>query len=228
MPHRCSKSFAWWRVVFSALKPSATMQVVLSAHLKYMKRDGTGCRVSVRRLAVDLRLNKDTIAAYRKQAIDEGWLIVGGSLRSAYREFYPALPDRLVAQYPRLLSDQDTLLSELAGQLMHPTAAHPSEGTGTRVRNGGLVSPTGSDKSLISLSTSEDLRAQIRSQVKNMDGRDPKEIHERLRNWLGSSPNVQKYLHDPQSLASLTPLGWRFPGYEEVIRQWCADRRKLS
>ena len=100
-----------------------------------------------------------------KHAIDEGWLIVGGSLRSAYREFYPALPDRLVAQYPRLLSDQDTLLSELAGQIMHPTAAQPSEGTGTRVRNGGLVSPTGSDKSLISPSTSEDPRAEIRSQV---------------------------------------------------------------
>ena len=230
MPHKCSDSFAWYRVVLSALKPSKNTQLVLCAHLKYMNRDGTRCRVSVRRLAVDLSLNKDTIAACRKHAIEEGWLIVGGSLRSTYREFYPAIPDRIVAKYPELLSDQaGQLLSGLARQqIMYPTAAQPSEETSMRVRNGPPISPTGSDKSPIPLLTSEDLRADIRLLAKSMECPDLNQMNERLRSWLESSQNVQKYQHDPQALALLTPLAWRFPGYEGVIRQWCANLGKPS
>lgn len=136
MPHRCSNSWAWWRVAFRALKPSKNTQLVIHADLKYMNPDGSMCHVSVRRLTIDLDLNKDTIVA------------------------------------------------------------------------------------------SDVLRADISSQSKNTETPDPNQLNERLRTWLESSKHVQKYLHDPQALASLTPLGWRFPGYEGVIRQWCANLRK--
>jgi hypothetical protein len=194
-----------------------------------MSGDGTRCYPTVRRLAVDARLNKDTIAFHRKYAIDEGWLIVSGPTRSDFREFYPALPDDLVAKYPELLTSQaGRLLSELARQIMYPTANKSSEGTGMRVRNRAPIGPTGSDKSPISLLTSEDLRAGICSQIKSMEGPDLNQKNERLRRWLEFSQNVLKYRHDPHALALLTPIGWRFRGYEEVIRQWCADRCKVS
>jgi hypothetical protein len=225
MPHRCTDSFAWWRVVLSALGPASTTRFVLCAHFKFMKGDGTSCYPTVRRLAVDTDLNKDTIAAHRKHAIDEGWLIVSGSAKSAYREFYPALPDGIVAKYPELLTDQaGQLLSELARQSMHPTADQSSEEAGMRVRNALLTSPSNSDKSRLSLLTSGDLRADKFSQVKNIGERSHDEMCERLRNWLESSQGVQKYQHDPDALARLTPLSCRLPGYEKVIHQWCANR----
>jgi hypothetical protein len=213
----------------SALGPPSTTRFVLCAHLKFMKRDGTNCRPGVRRLAIDTDLNKDTVAAHRKHAIDGGWLIVSGSARSAFREFYPALPDSIVAKYPELLSDQaGQLLSELAGQSMHPTAAQSSEGTGMRVRSALLICPSGSDKSPISLLTPEDLSADSRSQAKNIEERGLNELHERLRRWFVFDGNVQKYQHDPDALVRLTPPGCRFPGYEDVIRQWCANHGKPS
>lgn len=224
MPHRCTDSFAWWRVVLSALGPPSTTRFVLCAHFKFMKGNGTSCYPTVRRLAVDTGLNKDTIAAHRKHAIDEGWLIVSGSAKSAYREFYPALPEGIVVKYPELLTDQaGQLLSELARQSMHPTADQSSEGTGMRVRNVLLTSPSSSDKSPLSLLTSGDLKADMCSQAKNMGERSHEEMRQRLRSWLESDENVQKYRHDADSLARLTPLGCRCPGYEEVIREWCVE-----
>jgi hypothetical protein len=136
MPHKFSNSLAWWRVVLSALKPSQNMQLVLSAHLKYVNQDGARCRVSLRRLAVDLDSNEDTIV------------------------------------------------------------------------------------------TSEDFGADICSQTKSMEGSEPNHLNERLRTWLESSQHVQKYQHDPEALALMTPLRFRFAGYEGLIRQWCSNLKK--
>ena len=98
-----------------------------------------------------------------------------------------------------------------------------------RVRNALLTSPSSSDKSpLLSLLTSGDLRADKCSQVKNMGERSHDEARERLRSWLRFDENVQKYQHDADSLARLTPLGCRFPGYEEVIREWCVESSARS
>lgn len=135
MAHTCRNSLALC-VVLSGFKPSRNVGLVLSADLKYMNQDGARCRVSVRRLAVDLDLSKDTIAA------------------------------------------------------------------------------------------TEDLGADICSQTKNMEGPDLNQLNERLWRWLESSHHVQKYLHDPGTVALMTPLRLRFTGYEGVIRQWCANLRK--
>lgn len=229
MPHRCTDSWAWWRIVMSAVGPPSTTRSVLSAHFKFMNGDGTRCYPTVRRLAVDARLNKDTVAFHRKYAIDEGWLIVSVPTRSEFREFYPALPDELVAKYPELLSNQaGRLLSELARQAMRKTSGQSSEVTGTRVRSASSIGLSSSDKPPISLLTSEDLRVDMRFQVKKIKERSPAEMHERLRSWLESNQNVQKYQHDPDALARLTPLNCRLPGYENVIHQWCANRCKRS
>lgn len=227
MPHQCSDSFVWWRIVMSALGPPSTTRFVLSAHLKFMDRDGSNCRPSVRRLAIDTDLNKDTVAVHRKRAIESGWLIVGGSARAGFHEFYPALPDSIVVKYPELLSKQGgRVLSDLARQSMHATADQQSEATGMPVRDASLASTGSSDISPLSPLTSGYLRADEYSQPKSRAGSSIHEVQERLRSWLGSSPNAQKYRADHDALARLTPPDCRFAGYEDVICRWCAERSK--
>ena len=82
------------------------------------------------------------------------------------------------------------------------------------------------DSSKDTIATSEDLGADVYSQTKNMEGSDLNQLNERLWTWLESSHHVQKYLHDPEALALMTPLRFRFAGYEGDIRQWCANLRK--
>jgi len=59
----------------SRVGPATTTRLVLYAHSLFMNRDGTHCRVGVRRLAEVTGLDKSTVAEHRAVAISGGWLI---------------------------------------------------------------------------------------------------------------------------------------------------------
>jgi hypothetical protein len=63
MPQRCSNVFAWMRTVMSRVGPATTTRLVLYAHSLFMNRDGTHCRVGVRRLAEVTGFDKSTAIA---------------------------------------------------------------------------------------------------------------------------------------------------------------------
>jgi hypothetical protein len=61
--------FAWVRLFMSNGGPPATTRLVLFAHSLFMDRDGSHCRVGVRRLADITGLDKTTVAQHRAAAI---------------------------------------------------------------------------------------------------------------------------------------------------------------
>lgn len=75
MPQRVRDVFAWIRLFMSNGGPPATTRLVLFAHSLFMDRDGSHCRVGVRRLADITGLDKTTLAQHRAAAIKRGWLI---------------------------------------------------------------------------------------------------------------------------------------------------------
>jgi hypothetical protein len=75
MPQRVRDVFAWIRLFMSTQGPPATTRLVLFAHSLFMDRDGSHCRVGVRRLAGITGLDKTTVAQHRTAAIKLGWLI---------------------------------------------------------------------------------------------------------------------------------------------------------
>ena len=75
MARRISDIWGWLRLIMRSRGPAPTTRLVLYAHSRYMNRDGTRCRVGLRRLADEIGLNKSTVAQHRAAAIKRGWLI---------------------------------------------------------------------------------------------------------------------------------------------------------
>jgi hypothetical protein len=82
----------------SRLGPAATTRLVLYAHSLFMNRDGSNCRVGVRRLAEVNGLDKGTVAEHRAAAIPGGWLMGSKQPRGGpSTDLRPALPDGVTA-----------------------------------------------------------------------------------------------------------------------------------
>jgi hypothetical protein len=89
------------------LGPAATTRLVLYAHSLFMNRDGSNCRVGVRRLAEVTGLDKSTVAEHRAAAISGGWLIGSKQPRGGpSTDLRAALPDGATACRWPFLSDR--------------------------------------------------------------------------------------------------------------------------
>lgn len=107
MPQRCNNVCAWMRAVMSRLGPAATTRLVLYAHSLFMNRDGSNCRVGVRRLAEVTGLDKSTVAEHRTAAISGGWLMGSKQPRGGpSTDLRAALPDGVTAD--RILMSGET------------------------------------------------------------------------------------------------------------------------
>jgi hypothetical protein len=94
MSQRIRDVFAWIRLFMSTQGPPPTTRLVLFAHSLFMDRDGSHCRVGVRRLADITGLDKTTVAQHRAAAIKRGWLIGSKPPRGqGSGEIYAAAPD---------------------------------------------------------------------------------------------------------------------------------------
>jgi hypothetical protein len=170
----------------------------------------------VRRLAAVTGLNKDTVAAHRRQAIESGWLIAKGSSTAPNREVLTALPDAVaVDQVERLSSESGQLLSSAVRQQKTEVVPELSGPKGAAVRTQPLICPSGSDIPLLPLPPPRNgIAGSVDTQVDADRLRSPQS---RLRAWMLSNDNARKYQHDPEALARLAPLDCRFPGYERFI-----------
>jgi hypothetical protein len=200
------------------LGPAATTRLVLYAHSLFMNRDGSNCRVGVRRLAEVTGLDKSTVAEHRTTAISGGWLM--GSKQPRGRpstELRAALPDGVTAD--------GILMSGETGQAI----ANPGSQSGLNpgpVWNEPSKCPARPDvPSLpnLPLKSARELVSQVGFQQNRCDGFEQHPAEGRLREWLARDPRISEYRHDPDALARMTPLQYRFPGYENVIRRIVVD-----
>lgn len=205
----------------SPLGPAAITRLVLSAHVLFMDRDGSNCRVGVRRLAAVTGLNKDTVATHRGLAIQAGWLVANGCSTSPNREVLTSVPDGIAA-------DQVEQMSREAGQLLSGSVRRskprfvsqlPGQSDAT-VRSHPPSYPAGSDISLPPLLPLSNRTANTTPPATDMtmDGDRPESPQARLRIWMLSNETAQKYRHDAEALTRLAPLDCRYPGYESFIR----------
>jgi hypothetical protein len=138
MPQRVRDVFAWLRLFMSTQGPPATTRLVLFAHSLFMDRDGSHCRVGVRRLADITGLDKTTVAQHRAAAIKLGWLMGSKPPRGqGSGEIFAAAPDGVRG------TDSGTVSSD-AGQ----ANAGPREVsglTGATVRSKPANRPSGPD-----------------------------------------------------------------------------------
>ncbi len=223
MPQRCRDVFAWWRLVMGPAGPAPITRLVLCAHVLFMDRDGGNCRVGVRRLAMVTGLNKNTVAKHRADAIKIGWLvIVVRSSRTRTAEIQASVPDN-ISDHP------NSTLSCETGQSVSSAAGHATSISRSQVygRSDSTVPfqtshcPAGRDIPLISLLP---LRSGVperlvRANSARAGWKERRKLQAVLQSWLLNDKMAQKYTHDADTLARLTPLEWRFPGYEEFIQQ---------
>lgn len=205
----------------SPLGPSATTRLVLSAHVLFMDRDGSKCRVGVRRLATVTGLNKDTVAAHRGQAIQAGWLIASGSSTSPNREILTAVPDGIaVGQAEPLSVEAGQLLSRPVSQSSSIFTSRQSDLGDAAVRSRSPSYPVGSDISLLPPLPLGDQTANTTAAAtdEKAGGGRSESPQARLRIWMLSSESAQKYRHDAEALTRLAPLDCRYPGYEDLVR----------
>jgi len=212
----------------SQLGPHATTRLVLCAHVMFMDRDGSNCRVGVRRLASVTGLNKDTVAAHRGQAIQAGWLITSGRSTSPNREVLTAVPDGIAAgQVVRQSSEAGQLLSGAVGQSNTRFDPRLTGQIDAAVRSHLPKCPVGSDISLPPQIPLSDPTTAFRAALGvKMDGECPDSPQARLRMWMLSNETALKYLHDAEALTRLVPFDCRYPGYEGLIRLLSERMRK--
>ncbi len=225
MAHRCEDVSAWSRAFLSAAGPHPTTRLVLAGHRQFMKRDGSGCWAGVRRLAIVTGLDKSTVAKHRALAIAAGWLIVSArSARSRYRTYLAAVPDEVPIPQSRRtqLAANVSRLSEQTGQLSRPRLSGFSTST---VRPGRTHCPTPPDTTLV-LTDKRTLALKAVSGATTAalppahgKGADcPSTAAEQLRRWLQTDSTAERF-RSYKLLVNLTPLEFRFDGYEEIIRE---------
>jgi hypothetical protein len=216
MPQRVRDVFAWIRLFMSTQGPAATTRLVLFAHSLFMDRDGSHCRVGVRRLADITGLDKTTVAQHRAAAIKLGWLIGSKPPRGqGSGEIFAAAPDGVKG------ADSGTVSSD-AGQ----ADAGPQEVsglTGSTVRSESAKRQSGLDVPSLPLTPLEKRLETIRK-AGSTEMRNPQitqaNLKDHLRNWMRGDPTVAKYLpmRDAAAIGKLTPERLRMCNYEEKIR----------
>jgi hypothetical protein len=223
--HRCEDVSAWSRAFLSAAGPHPTTRLVLAGHRQFMKRDGSGCWVGVRRLAIVTGLDKSTVAKHRALAIATGWLIVSArSARSRYRTYLAAVPDEVPIPQSRRtqLAANVSRLSELTGQSSRPRL---SGFTTSTVRPEQTHCPTPPDITLV-LTSKETLAHQTvggateaaPSSAGGNPADCPSSAVDQLRRWLKTDVTAGRF-RSYNLLVKLTPAELRFDGYEEIIRE---------
>jgi len=207
--------------------PAPITRLVLSAHVLFMDRDGGNCRVGVRRLAEVTGIGKSTVAAHRNKAINAGWLIAStNAYRSVKREFFAGVPDTFAMEHVKKLSGQaGQSVSGVAGQSRPNPVQQLSGQEDSTVRFQASNCPATPDIPLIPLLP---LRAppsnhDTTSEVRRRDRLPLHTLKTLLQNWIRNDECARKYRHDAATLALLVPPTFRFPGYEDVIRQTIVD-----
>jgi hypothetical protein len=200
----------------SAQGPPATTRLVLFAHSLFMDRDGSHCRVGVRRLANITGLDKTTVAQHRAAAIKLGWLIGSKPSRGqGSGEIFAAAPDGAK------VSDNGAVSSD-AGQ----ADARPREVsslTGSTVRSQPAKRQAGPDVPSLPLTPIvrrlEAIQKGAFTEMRN-PGITQANLKDHLRTWMRGDPTVAKYLpmRDAVAIGKLTPERLRMCNYEEKIR----------
>jgi hypothetical protein len=216
MPERVRDVFAWIRLFMSTQGPPATTRLVLFAHSLFMDRDGSHCRVGVRRLADITGLDKTTVAQHRAAAIKRGRLIGSKPPRGqGSGEIFAAAPDGVKG------ADNCTVSSEAGQADAGPRA--PSGLTRATVRSKPANRPSGPDVPSLPLTPLERRLESIRksrpTEMRNR-GITQANLKEHLRNWMRRDPTVAKYLpmRDAVAIGKLAPEWLRMCNYEEMIR----------
>ena len=216
MPQRVRDVFAWIRLFMSTQGPPATTRLVLFAHSLFMDRDGSHCRVGVRRLAGITGLDKTTVAQHRTAAIKLGWLIGSKPPRGqGSGEIFAAAPEGVKG------ADNGTVSSD-AGQA-NTKPREVSGLTGATVRRESANRPLKPDVPSLPLTPLERRLEAIRKsgspEMRN-PGITQANLQEYLRNWMRMDPTVAKYLpmRDAVAIGKLTPERLRVSNYEEIIR----------
>ena len=216
MPQRVRDVFAWIRLFMSTQGPPATTRLVLFAHSLFMDRDGSHCRVGVRRLADITGLDKTTVAQHRAAAIKLGWLIGSKPPRGqGSGEIFAAAPECVKG------ADNGTVSSN-AGQA-DPGPRQVSGLTGATVRSEPANRPIRPDVPSLPLTPLERRLEAIRkggsTEMRN-PGITQANLKDHLRNWMRRDPTVAKYLpmRDAVAIGKLTPERLRMCNYEEMIR----------
>ncbi len=216
MPQRVRDVFAWIRLFMSTQGPPATTRLVLFAHSLFMDRDGSHCRVGVRRLAGITGLDKTTVAQHRAAAIKLGWLIGSKPSRGqGSGEIFAAAPECLKGA-------NNGSVSSNAGQV-DPGPSQVSGLTGATVRSQPANRPIRPDVPSLPLTPLERRLETIRksgSTKMSNPGITQANLQEHLRNWMRRDPTVAKYLpmRDAVAIGKLTPERLRVSDYEEIIR----------
>lgn len=216
MPQRVRDVFAWIRLFMCTQVPPATTRLVLFAHSLFMDREGSHCRVGVRRLADITGLDKTTVAQHRAAAIKLGWLIGSKPPRGqGSGGIFAAAPDGVKG------ADSGTVSSD-AGQ----ADAGPREVSGlpgATVRSNPANRQGGPDVPSLPLTPLGSRFDAIRKGgITYM--RNPQitqaNLKDHLRNWMRGDPTVAKYLpmRDAVAIGKLTPERLRMCNYEEIIR----------
>ena len=216
MPQRVRDVFAWIRLFMSTQGPPATTRLVLFAHSLFMDRDGSHCRVGVRRLADITGLDKSTVAQHRAAAIKLGWLIGSKPPRGqGSGEIFAAAPDGAK------VADNGTVSCD-AGQ----AEARPREVSGligSTVRSQPAKRQVEPDvPSLPFTPLGRRLEAIQKNSFTEMrnPGITQANLKDHLRTWMRGDPTVAKYLpmRDAVAIGKLTPERLRMCNYEEKIR----------
>ena len=216
MPQRIRDVFAWIRLFMSTQGPPATTRLVLFAHSLFMDRDGSHCRVGVRRLADVTGLDKTTVAQHRAAAIKLGWLIGSKPPRGqGSGEIFAAAPECAKGA-------NNGSVSSNAGQV-DPGPSQVSGLTGATVRREPANRPTRPDVPSLPLTPLERRLETIRkggsTEIRN-PGITQANLKDHLRNWMRTDSTVAKYLpmRDAVAIGKLAPGRLRLCNYEEMIR----------
>jgi hypothetical protein len=186
-----------------------------------MDRDGGNCRVGVRRLAEVTGLNKSTVAEHRSHAIELGWLIASSnSNRSVKREIVAATPDAITTEHLKKLSGQTgqpqaKSLPQLYGQDDSTVRFQPSNCPAPP-----YIPPI----PLLPLRAPHSNRDST-TEVRRSDRLPLQTLKRLLQKWIRNDERARKYRHDAATLALLVPPDFRFPGYEEAIRNAITELR---
>jgi hypothetical protein len=216
MPQRVRDVFAWIRLFMSTQGPPATTRLVLFAHSLFMDRDGSHCRVSVRRLADVTGLDKTTVSQHRAAAIKLGWLIGSKPPRGqGSSEIFAAAPECLKGA-------NNGSVSSNAGHV-DPGPPQVSGLTGATGRREPANRPIRPDVPSLPLTPLERRLEAIRkggsTEMRNR-GITQANLNDHLRHWMRTDSPVAKYLpmRDAVAIGELAPERLRVCNYEEMIR----------
>lgn len=194
----------------SPVGPASTTRYTLLQYWRYMNLDGSNCFIGVRRAAVEMRLNKSTVAEHLASAIELGWLLTASPSRhSRRREVLSAVPDDI----------SEAMIDELSGRARRSVSSMPGQSSATlsglkaaTVRVERVNRPARTDIPLIPILPSES--GAVRPVDTELDLR---VRQEHLLQWLLNNETAKKYADSLYALKRLAPHQLRFEGFEEFL-----------